>query len=88
MWRITYLFKKTKTQFHDPISVEKQVVCTFCYLADEGRLHKAANHTQLLNTKLANHTQPVIMETPFVIQRCKTHSVSIILVNFHNVVKS
>ena len=39
--------RKQKTQFHDPISVEKQVACTFYYLADEGRLHKAADHTQL-----------------------------------------
>ena len=39
--------EKQKTQFRDLISVEKQVACTFYYLADEGRLHKAPNHTQL-----------------------------------------
>ena len=45
MWWITYLFRKTK--FRDPISVEKQVACTLYYLADKGRLCKAANHAQL-----------------------------------------
>ena len=39
--------EKQKTQFRDPISVEKQVACTLYYLADEGRLRKAANHTHL-----------------------------------------
>ena len=39
--------KKQKTQFRDPISIEKQVACTLYYLADEGRLRKAGNHTQL-----------------------------------------
>ena len=39
--------EKQKTQFGDPITVEKQVACTLYYLADEGRLPKAANHTQL-----------------------------------------
>ena len=39
--------EKEKTQFCDPISIEKQVACTLYYLADEGRLRKAANHTQL-----------------------------------------
>ena len=40
-------FKKQKNQFLDPISVENQVTCTLYYLADEGRLRKADNHTQL-----------------------------------------
>ena len=35
--------EKQKTQFRDPISVKKQVACTLYYLADEGRLRKAAN---------------------------------------------
>ena len=39
--------EKQKTQFRDPITVEKQVACTLYYLANEGRLRKAANHTQL-----------------------------------------
>ena len=39
--------EKQKTQFRDPISVEKQATCTLYYLVDEGRLRKAANHTQL-----------------------------------------
>lgn len=34
--------EKQKTQFRDPVSVEKQVAKTY-YLADERRLHKAAN---------------------------------------------
>ena len=37
-----YLEKQNK-QFCDAISVEKQVACTLHYLADEGRLRKAAN---------------------------------------------
>ena len=41
-----YLFRKKK-KILDPISIEKQVACTLYYLADEGRLCKAANHTQL-----------------------------------------
>ena len=39
--------EEQKTQFRDPVSVEKQVACTLYYLADEGRLRKAVNHTQL-----------------------------------------
>ena len=39
--------EKQKTQFRDSITVEKQVACTLYYLADEGRLRKAANHAEL-----------------------------------------
>ena len=39
--------EKQKKQFCNPISVEKQAACTLYYLADEWRLRKAANHTQL-----------------------------------------
>ena len=35
--------EKQKTQFCDPISVEKQIACTLYYLADEVRWRKAAN---------------------------------------------
>ena len=41
------IYLEKKKQFCDPISIEKQVACTLYYLADEGRLCKAANHTQL-----------------------------------------
>ena len=44
---LSIYLEKQKTQFHDPISVEKQVACTLYYLPDEERLRKAANHTQL-----------------------------------------
>ena len=41
---MNYVFfqNNKKTQFRDPVSVEKQVAKTY-YLADERRLHKAAN---------------------------------------------
>ena len=39
--------EKQKTQSRDPIFDEKQVACTLYYLADEGRSHKVAHHTQL-----------------------------------------
>ena len=42
-YELRIYLEKQKTQFHDPISVKKQVACTLFYLADEGRLRKAAN---------------------------------------------
>ena len=52
-----YLFiKNTNKQkkIRDHISVEMQVACTLYYLADEGRLRKAANAFRISKSSASN----------------------------------